>query len=72
MFLCVSDSQIFGREVSESQIFVFWPTVSIKTMIKVFISLKMKDSSLSNNYVGVTSRVLKSMIIRHGVTFWDS
>ena len=34
VFLCVSDSRIFGHEVSESQIFVSWLAVSIKTMIK--------------------------------------
>ena len=35
VFLCVSDSRIFGREVSESRIFVFWLTVSTKTMINL-------------------------------------
>ena len=33
VFLCVSDSGMFGREVSESRILVCWPTVSIKTLI---------------------------------------
>ena len=39
-FLCVSDSRIFGPEVSESRILVCWPKVSIKTMIKLLFHLK--------------------------------
>ena len=39
-FFCVSlrlgFSNFFDNEVSKSRIFVFWPTVSFKTMIKLF------------------------------------
>ena len=49
--VCVSDSRIFGRKVSESRIFVCnnycWPTVSIKTMIKVFTWLKTYGNLLN-------------------------
>ena len=40
VFLCVSDSRIFGREVSESRIFVCWPRILIKTHDKIVYLIK--------------------------------
>ena len=51
VFLCFFASQILEFLAARSQslgFLFFWPTVSIKTMIKLFTVLKTYDSSLLN------------------------
>ena len=48
VFLCVSDSRIFGREVSESRIFVFLADGFDQNHDKIVYLIKTYDSTLLN------------------------
>ena len=71
VFLCVSNSRIFGREVSESGIFGFLPNGFDQNHDRIVYLIKNVRYQ-SFEYVGATSRVFESNISRNGVTFWNS
>ena len=48
VFLCVSDSRIFSREVSESRIFVFLANGYYQSHDKIVYLIKTYGSSLLN------------------------